>query len=109
MTSNFTFLVEHSPLLADLGATAEKLYPFDPASCVLKLRLLAESLTQEIAVPHWLALAATHPGRTSARGRPAPGHWTPGAPDVSSAAPTGATRPLTKPTTALATVRAWKR
>jgi type I restriction enzyme R subunit len=49
MTSNFTFLAEHSPLLADLGATAEKLYPFDPASCVLKLRLLAESITQDVA------------------------------------------------------------
>jgi type I restriction enzyme R subunit len=47
--SNFTFLAEHSPLLAELGATAEKLYPFDPASCVLKLRLLAEALTQEVA------------------------------------------------------------
>ena len=51
MTSkgNFNFLAEHSPLLADLGATAERLYPFDPASCVLKLRLLAEAITQEIA------------------------------------------------------------
>ena len=49
MRSNFSFLAEHSPLLADLGATAEKLYPFDPASCVLKLRLLAETLTQEVA------------------------------------------------------------
>lgn len=47
--SNFSFLAEHSPLMADLGATAEKLYPFDPASCVLKLRLLAEALTQEVA------------------------------------------------------------
>lgn len=46
--SNFPFLAEHSPLMADLGATAEKLYPFDPASCVLKLRLLAEALTQEV-------------------------------------------------------------
>lgn len=47
--SNFSFLVEHASLLADLGSTAERLYPFDPASCVLKLRLLAESLTQEVA------------------------------------------------------------
>ena len=47
--SNFSFLVSHSPLLAELGATAERLYPYDPASCVLKLRLLAESLTQEVA------------------------------------------------------------
>jgi type I restriction enzyme R subunit len=46
---NFNFLAEHSPLLADLGATAERLYPFDPASCVLKLRVLAEAITQEIA------------------------------------------------------------
>jgi len=48
-SGNFGFLAEHSPLLADLGATAEKLYPFDPASCVLKLRLLAEALTQQVA------------------------------------------------------------
>ncbi|KGM40430.1 DEAD/DEAH box helicase [Aquabacterium sp. NJ1] len=47
--SNFSFLAEHSPLLADLGATAEKLYPFDPSSAVLKLRLLAEALTQDVA------------------------------------------------------------
>lgn len=48
-SGNFAFLAVHSPLLADLGSTAERLYPFDPASCVLKLRLLAESLTQEVA------------------------------------------------------------
>ncbi|QEZ47477.1 type I restriction-modification system endonuclease [Cupriavidus oxalaticus] len=47
--SNFSFLAEHSPLLADLGATAERIFPFDPASCVVKLRLLAEALAQEIA------------------------------------------------------------
>lgn len=48
-SSNFGFLAVHGQLLADLGSTAERLYPFDPASCVLKLRLLAESLTQEVA------------------------------------------------------------
>jgi type I restriction enzyme R subunit len=47
--SNFSFLSEHSPLLADLGRTAERLYPFDPSSSVLKLRLLAEALTREMA------------------------------------------------------------
>ncbi|WP_066271011.1 type I restriction-modification system endonuclease [Hydrogenophaga palleronii] len=47
--SNFSFLAAHSPLLADLGSTAERVYPFDPASCVLKLRLLAESITQDVA------------------------------------------------------------
>lgn len=46
---NFGFLGEHSSLLADLGATAERLFPYDPASCVLKLRLLAEAITQDIA------------------------------------------------------------
>lgn len=46
---NFSFLAEHSPLLAELGATAERLFPFDPASSVLKLRLLAEAITQDIA------------------------------------------------------------
>ena len=46
--SNFAFLVEHSTLLADLGATAERLYPFDPSSCVLKLRLLTEAITRDI-------------------------------------------------------------
>jgi len=48
-SSNFGFLATHSRLLADLGRTAETVYPFDPASCVLKLRLLAEALTQEVA------------------------------------------------------------
>ncbi|QAU25172.1 DUF4145 domain-containing protein [Dyella sp. M7H15-1] len=47
--SNFSFLAEYSPLLAELGVTAEKLYPYDPSSCVLTLRLLAEALTQEVA------------------------------------------------------------
>jgi len=48
--SNFSFLAEHSPLLADLGSTAEKLFPFDPASCVVNLRKLGEALAQDIAV-----------------------------------------------------------
>src|SRR5690349_7960449 len=46
---NFSFLGEHSPLLAELGATAERVFPYDPASCVLKLRVLAEAITQDIA------------------------------------------------------------
>ncbi|WP_180126873.1 DUF4145 domain-containing protein [Rhodoferax sp. BLA1] len=49
MSSNFSFLAGYSPLLADLGATAERLFPYDPASSVLKLRLLAEALTLEMA------------------------------------------------------------
>ncbi|MEY2686303.1 MAG: type restriction-modification system endonuclease, partial [Pseudomonadota bacterium] len=54
--SNFGFLAEHSPLLSDLGVTAERVFPFDPASCVLKLRLLAEALTKEIAARMGVAL-----------------------------------------------------
>lgn len=48
-SGNFHFLWEHSALLAELGATAERVFAFDPASCVIKLRLLAEAITQDIA------------------------------------------------------------
>ena len=34
-SSNFAFLAPHAPLLADLGANVERLFPFDRASCVL--------------------------------------------------------------------------
>ncbi|MBV8657849.1 MAG: type I restriction-modification system endonuclease [Burkholderiales bacterium] len=47
--SNFSFLGEYSPLLAELGATAERIFPFDPPSAVVKLRLLSEAIAQEIA------------------------------------------------------------
>ena len=42
--SNFTFLSKHDEKLATLGAEAELLFPFDPNSCLYKLRLLAERL-----------------------------------------------------------------
>jgi len=58
---NFHFLGEHSPLLADLGATAERLFPYDPASSVLKLRLLAEAITQDIAAR--LGITLTQPSQ----------------------------------------------
>jgi len=47
-TNNFSFLSEHSTLLADIGATAEKLCPFDPV-CVLKLPLLVELITRDVS------------------------------------------------------------
>ena len=47
--SNFSFLKVHSTALATLGATAEKIFPHDPTSCVFKLRLLAEAITQDVA------------------------------------------------------------
>lgn len=49
MVSNFAFLKVHSTSLAALGATAEKIFPHDPTSCVFKLRLLAEALTKDVA------------------------------------------------------------
>ena len=48
-SSNLSFLAQHSQLLADLDATGERLFPSDPASCVIKLRILVESLRQEMA------------------------------------------------------------
>lgn len=48
-SGNFGFLAIHSPVLARLGEVAEKLLPLDPGSCVTRLRLLAESITQEVA------------------------------------------------------------
>lgn len=48
--SNFSFLSVHSPLLAELGSAAERIFPHDPASSVIKLRLLAEALAQEVAL-----------------------------------------------------------
>ncbi|MGN1055347.1 MAG: type I restriction-modification system endonuclease, partial [Comamonas sp.] len=47
--SNFDFLKAHSQALASLGATAEKIFPHDPVSCVAKLRILAEALAKDIA------------------------------------------------------------
>lgn len=47
--SNFEFLQAHSNALATLGATAEKIFPHDPASCVAKLRLLAEAIAKDMA------------------------------------------------------------
>lgn len=47
--SNFDFLAEHSSALASLGATAEKIFPLDPTSCVFKLRVLAESIAKDVA------------------------------------------------------------
>ena len=48
-TGNFSFLAAHSPLLADLGSTAERLFAFDPASCVLKLLPTILDLVKKIS------------------------------------------------------------
>lgn len=42
--SNFRFLPQNSPLLAELAVMDERLFPFDAAIAVLKLCLLAEAI-----------------------------------------------------------------
>jgi type I restriction enzyme R subunit len=48
-SGNFSHLKPAATVLAELGAVAERLFPFDPASAVLKLRLFAETMAQDIA------------------------------------------------------------
>jgi type I restriction enzyme, R subunit len=46
VTSNFTFLRAHDEQLVRLGALAERYFPEDPNTCLLKLRQLSELLAQ---------------------------------------------------------------
>ena len=48
-TSNFSFLAEHSPLLAQLGSAAEQFFSGDPNTTLIKLRQLGEALAQDLA------------------------------------------------------------
>ena len=54
--SNFSVLSQHDEQLFRLGILAEKYFADDPNTCLLKLRQLAESLTQML-----LARIATIP------------------------------------------------
>lgn len=47
--SNFAQLAEHDEQLARLGALAERYFPNDPNTAILKLRQLAELLAQHVA------------------------------------------------------------
>jgi type I restriction enzyme R subunit len=47
--SNFSVLSQHDEQLLRLGMLAEKYFADDPNTCLLKLRQLAESLTQLLA------------------------------------------------------------
>jgi type I restriction enzyme R subunit len=49
ITSNFSFLTKHDPLLLQLAQTAEKSFVADPNTTLLKLRQLGEALAQDIA------------------------------------------------------------
>src|SRR5258706_13533521 len=46
LASNFTFLRAHDEQLVRLGQLAERYFPEDPNTCLLKLRQLAELLAQ---------------------------------------------------------------
>ncbi|WP_236066700.1 hypothetical protein [Paraburkholderia haematera] len=46
---NFSFLAEHSPLLAQLGAAAERAFAADPNTTLIKLRQLGEAMAQDLA------------------------------------------------------------
>ncbi|MDO4628661.1 MAG: type I restriction-modification system endonuclease [Planctomycetia bacterium] len=50
MKSNFEFLNQYWPLLAQLGANAENYVHSDPNACIYKLGLFSERLVQEILV-----------------------------------------------------------
>jgi type I restriction enzyme, R subunit len=47
--TNFAFLDEHDQLLVQLGMLAERYFPDDPNTSILKLRQLAEALVQHVA------------------------------------------------------------
>lgn len=82
MHSNFRFLAEHSPLLAQLGATRKSSTPSTPPaacpSCACwPRRQPGDRLTD------WPAPGASHPGRAAARRGSAYRARPPGAADVS--------------------------
>lgn len=49
ITSNFGFIAEHDPLLAELAQAAERAFASDPNTTLIKLRQLGEALAQHIA------------------------------------------------------------
>ncbi|MBI3146530.1 MAG: type I restriction-modification system endonuclease [Pseudogulbenkiania sp.] len=46
---NFSFLIEHSALYAQLGASAEQVFASDPNTTLIKLRQLGEALARDLA------------------------------------------------------------
>lgn len=48
-SDNFCFLASHSPLLAQLGRSAELVFSSDPNTTLIKLRQLAEAMAQDLA------------------------------------------------------------
>ena len=52
--SNFAFLTQADPLLAQLGASGERYCTADPNACLLKLRQFGEAVAQHVAAVHGL-------------------------------------------------------
>lgn len=47
--SNFDFLQEYDPVFCQIGSAAERAFPHDPNTTLIKLRQLAEALAQDLA------------------------------------------------------------
>lgn len=54
-SGNFSFLAEHSPLLAQLGRSAEQIFSGDPNTTLIKLRQLGEAMAQDLAARSGIA------------------------------------------------------
>src|ERR1700724_3061407 len=48
-TTNFSFLDRYDPALPQIGALAERYFPDDPVTSIMKARQLSELLAQEVA------------------------------------------------------------
>ncbi len=48
-SSNFDFLYEHDPVFCQIGSAAERAFPYDPNTTLIKLRQLAEAMAQDLA------------------------------------------------------------
>lgn len=49
MTTNFSFLEQHAPLLSQLALSAERAFVAEPNTTLVKLRQLGEAIAQDIA------------------------------------------------------------
>ena len=57
-SNNFSFLAEHSPLLAQLAQSAEQVFSGDPNTTLIKLRQLGEAMAQDLAARFGIAFDA---------------------------------------------------
>lgn len=57
-SNNFSFLAEHSPLLAQLAHSAEQVFSGDPNTTLIKLRQLGEAMAQDLAARFGIVFTA---------------------------------------------------